>query len=198
MQSVNRTTSLSAQQREFAKAFILNGGNGSAAAALVMPEATKAAQAMQASRWALHGGIQAEIQRLTVTNLSAKLPQLINKLMGIALDERTDPETGAPMVRDADRIKAITALLDRAGISKAPSSVTNVQINNGPLTGQGAQQLIRAIWETKQARTDALALGGAAIEAQATDNAALVTIDATIDDSLNEVQPEDRGEDREP
>lgn len=191
MQSVSKAGVLSAQHREFAKQFILNGGNGSAAAALVMPDATKAAQAMQASRWALHGGIQAEIQRLTVTNLSAKLPQLIDRLLKVAL--APDGE-----VKDADRIKAITALLDRAGVSKAPSSVTNVQINNGPLTGQGAQQLIRAIWETKQARTDALALGGAAIEAQATDNAALVTIDATIDDASQGEGGEDRGEDREP
>jgi|GEM_PF-3645409 len=131
-------------QREFARLYVLNGGVGRHAAleAGYSPlTADRAAQKCLTSRL-----VSAEIQRLSVVNLSAKLPQLIGHLLDIAENPKTDVRV---------RVQAITALMDRAGVTRQAGQAgvaVQVNVNNGT----SASTLIAEIWNDKSARESAL------------------------------------------
>ena len=139
-------------QREFARLYVLNGGIGRHAAidAGYSPHtADRAAQKCLTSRL-----VNAEIQRRSISNLSAKLPMLIGYLLDMAADQKTDARA---------RVQAITALMDRAGATRQTGqAMVAVQVNVG--NGTAAQELIAEIWNDKKARERALVGGELSIE----------------------------------
>lgn len=130
-------------QREFARLYVLNGGIGRHAAleAGYSPlTADRAAQKCLTSRL-----VGAEIQRLSIVNLSAKLPQLISQLLEIAENPKTESRV---------RVHAITALMDRAGVTRQ-SGQANVAVQVNVNNSTSASTLIAEIWNDKSARESA-------------------------------------------
>lgn len=138
-------TRLNQRQRDFAREYVLSGGNALAAAS-----AARYASTSMANKSLLHAGILQEIKRLSVVNIQAELPRLIRNLLDIALDPEVDPKS---------RILATNSLLDRsgAGVQRATAQQPSVavQVNVG---GQEATALIRQVWESKRAREKAQAI----------------------------------------
>ncbi len=130
-------------QRDFARLYVLNGGVGRHAAleAGYSPHTVdRAAQKCLSSRLVL-----AEIKRLSVINIDAKLPDLIRRLFVMLDDDATSPDVKA---------RIIFNLMDRGAMPKAPRGPAvqvNVKVNDG-----GATSLIQEIWDSRAARERAI------------------------------------------
>lgn len=128
------------QQRLFAQAFVMNGGNATDAARV----AGYAHGDTYGPRLLLNGNIRAEIERLSVALISAKLPQLIAAALKL-IEETTD---------DKARITAIFGLLDRAGLK--PKTGPLVQVNNTTNTqinsGAAVATIMQEVWQKRSAR----------------------------------------------
>lgn len=134
---------MSVRQREFARAYVLNGGRIAEAAC----EAGygEADPGKAGRRCLLNAKVLHEIKRLSILHVEAHLPIAIKVLVDIA----SDPEQDA-----ASRVKAATALLDRGGMA-APKG--GVQVNVGvQVDSQGAQTLIGEIWDAKSRRVSGI------------------------------------------
>lgn len=130
---------MSARQREFARHFVLNGGNATKAA--VMAGYSASDPSVAGHRCLLHPAILAEIRRLSIVNVASFLPIAIRVLIELMCD----PETPA-----RDRISAANSLLDRGGMA-APKG--GVQVNVGvQVNGNEVQALIGSIWDAKSAK----------------------------------------------
>lgn len=144
-------------QREFARQFVLSGGNATKAAAL----AGYGAPDKAGTRNLVNTSILHEIKRLAIVHTEALLPIAIRQLVNIMCDPSLDARA---------RVAAATALLDRGGMkpkSDGPSVQVNVQVN-----GQAAQAAIAEVWG---ARTQRMAgIGGGMSDVSQPDASALL------------------------
>lgn len=130
---------MSERRREFARQFVLNGGNGTKAA--VMAGYSEADPSKAARRALLDAKVIAEIKRLSTINIGAWLPMAIGVLIELMADPTTPHDT---------RRKCAVDLLDRAGMA-APKG--GVQVNVGvQVNGNEANALIGSIWDARKAR----------------------------------------------
>ena len=159
---------LSELQREFARHFVLNGGN-STKAAILAGYSDKSAH-VSAHRNLVNVKVLAEIKRLSVSNVQAFLPIAIRTLVEIACDPEADPRA---------RVQAANSLLDRAGMA-APKG--GVQVNVGvQVNGQQVQALIGEVWDARSRRMSGIGGGmsdnSGTLEGQAPDALAAPTGD---------------------
>ena len=143
----------SGQQEAFCIAYVCNGGN-----------AAEAAQAAgyshpdnQGPRQLTKPHVGARIRQLVALDITSQLGQLVTILLDIARDPLTPPR---------ERIMAINSLLDRGGLAVPKSGngpTVAVQVNVAT-DASGAQSAIREVWESREARQRALAMGGQAPE----------------------------------
>lgn len=128
---------LSDQQREFARQYVLTGGNATKAAALAnytWPEKA-------GFRNLVHPSILHEIKRISIVHTEALLPIAIRQLVEIMCNPELDARA---------RVQAATALLDRGGMkpkSDGPAVQVNVQVN-----GATAQAAIADVWKAREQR----------------------------------------------
>lgn len=138
---------LSVPQTIFAQNYVMNGGNGVQAA-----RAAGYASSTMAVKCLSNPSVLAEIKRLSVLNLEAKLPELIARLTAIALDPKTPP---------ALAVDTGMKLLDRAGLK--PKSSPLVEIHQSSqhvhLTSDLAQQVIGEVWQARQRRVSDISGG---------------------------------------
>lgn len=137
--SVTGPASLSVKQREFALAYVLNGGKGTEAALAAGYGETGAHVA--ANRCLVNPKVGAEIQRLSRSLIHTALPTLIRELIELATDKAIAPR---------DRLKALNSLLERGGIATDKAGVqvaVGVQVN-----GSTAQALISEVWTQRSGR----------------------------------------------
>lgn len=127
-------------QAEFARHYVMNGGNGSAAAKL----AGYASDTM-AVKCLTNASVIAEIKRLAVVNFEARLPEIIGRTLEIALN----PETPKAMA-----LEACFKLMDRAGMKPktGPMVQINQQTNNTTAISSDAQSIIADVWKARSAR----------------------------------------------
>jgi hypothetical protein len=135
------------KQRKFARAFVLSGGNASAAA-----RAAGYAGSSGAAKALLNGNVQAEIKRLSVLNLEAALPKMMQRALDIALDPKTAPNMA---------LDAIFKLMDRAGLKPKSGPLVQVNNDNRQQTAQfgsnEAQALIEKVWSARSSRLSDIA-----------------------------------------
>lgn len=131
---------LSVLQREFARQYVLCGGDARRAATLAGYESAKSAGV----RNLVNPPVLAEIKRLSIVHVEALLPIMVRQLFDIATDPAQDAKA---------RVLAANSLLDRGGMK--PKAAPLVQINQqNNLSGASAQELIRSVWEARSARID--------------------------------------------
>lgn len=105
------------------------------------------------------------VKRLMVINMQAHLPAMINRLVEIGLDPKTDPKAA---------VSAISTFMDRAGLKpKADGPSVNVQVN---INGRDAQQAIAEVWSARNQRKG---------EPKAPDISLLSDIPDTMSDNLD-------------
>lgn len=114
------------QQKAFARAYVTNGGNQTAAAAAAGYKST----GPSGCKLMANSSVLAEIKRLSVLNIEAKLPSLIARAVAIAENPKTSPELA---------IKTIFSLMDRAGLK--PKSGPLVQITDNSVHNTDARQV---------------------------------------------------------
>lgn len=128
---------LSPLQREFARQYVLTGGNATKAATLAGYGAPEKA----GFRALVNSTVLHEIKRLTIVHVESWLPIAIRQLVDIMCDPTTDAKA---------RVMAANSLLDRGGLrpkSDGPAVQVNVQIN-----GQQAQAAIAEVWNARNGR----------------------------------------------
>lgn len=128
---------LSELQREFARQYVLTGGNATKAAALAGYGSPEKA----GFRALVNAAVLHEIKRLTIVHVESWLPIAIRQLVDIMCDPTTDAKA---------RVMAANSLLDRGGLrpkSEGPAVQVNVQIN-----GQQAQAAIAEVWNARNGR----------------------------------------------
>lgn len=154
------TSGLTQQQREFARLYVIHGGNATKAAELAGYQGARKA----GWRNLLRPLVLHEIKRLSIVHTEAWLPLAIRQLVEIMCDPTLDPKA---------RVMAANSLLDRGGMrakSDGPAVQVNVQIN-----GQAAQAAIAEVWDTRNKR---LAARPSGISASMPDTAARELADA--------------------
>lgn len=137
--SVSGPSALSIMQREFARAYVVNGGKGTEAA-LAAGYAEGSAH-VASSRNLVNPRVAAEIVRLSRSLIHAALPVAIQCLVELVTNEEVKPEI---------RRKAANDLLERGGMATEKAGVhlnVGVQVNGGQ-----AQRLIAEVWDAKQQR----------------------------------------------
>lgn len=131
---------LTPQQREFCRQFVANGGNANKAA---IDAGYGGGASNMATRNLCKPKLVAEIKRLSIINVGALLPVVIQQLLDIACDVKADPKA---------RVSAAVALLDRGGMHVSRNQPTvAVQVN---VNGAQAQTLIEEIWKQKSDREE--------------------------------------------
>jgi hypothetical protein len=133
------SSGISELQREWARNFVLCGGN-SLKAAILAGYSDKSAR-VSSYKNAANPKVMAYVQSLCVANLKAHLPMAIGELVRLIADPDTDARA---------KVQAIFGLMDRAGLSppKAGPAVA-VQVN---VNGSQAQALISEVWQAQQRR----------------------------------------------
>ena len=139
--SGHRTT---LKHREFARLYVIHGGNASKAA----KEAGYRSPTM-GQKMLLNANVQAEIKRLSVTNLEAALPKIIKKTLEIALSDKLPP---------AQQLKACFEVMDRCGLKPKSGPLVAIQNNNtatatvNNASPQDASELIRSVFNMRKDR----------------------------------------------
>lgn len=181
LSSVARPGELSPMQKAFARAYVMNGGKAQDAAR----EAGYSEGGIDtiALRNVRHRLVIAEIKRLSVVEVGAKLPELIQTLFDMVESDKTPPDVKA---------RIIFNLMDRGGMAKqtGPSVQVNIQNNNSG----GSSALIQEIWASRAAERRALSVidGGMSDGStdRTTDDAATVTVEAqAVDPAADDDRP---------
>ena len=149
----------------------MNGGNAQKAALEAGYSPGGAEQI--ALRNVRHKLVIAEIKRLSVVEVGARLPEIIAKLWAMVEDEKTPPDVKA---------RILFQLMDRGGMAKAPAgpaTQVNVQINAG-----SSSALIQEIWNSRTARERALSVIDGSMSDRSADDGA--TVDAEPDDDAGQ------------
>ena len=164
---------VSPMAKAFCREYVINGGNIARAS-----KASGYASGSGGSKALLNGSIQAEIKRLSLLNLEAALPKLIQRGINIALDDATPANVA---------LDAIFKLMDRAGLK--PKSGPLVQINSttntqNVLASDAAQQLIADVWKHRTNRLSD-------ISASMSDTTQAIEIDERLTASDAETAPDE-------
>ncbi len=173
LSSVARPGELSPLQKAFARCYVLNGGNAQKAA--LEAGYSPGGSEQIALRNVRHKLVIAEIKRLSVVEVGARLPEIIAKLWEMVEADSTPPDVKA---------RILFQLMDRGGMPKAPSgpaTQVNVQINAG-----GSSALIQEIWASRSARERALSVIDGSMPDKSDDDDE--TVDATPDDDRGQVE----------
>jgi hypothetical protein len=143
--SVARPGELSPLQKAFARCYVMNGGNATQAA--LEAGYSPGGSEQIALRNVRHKLVIAEIKRLSVVEVGARLPEIIAKLWAMVEDDKTPAEVKA---------RILFNLMDRGGMAKTkegPTVQVNIQNN-----GNSSSALIQEIWASKTARDRALSV----------------------------------------
>jgi len=130
---------LSVLEREFARAYVLTGGNATKAA--VIAGYSEHGANVAGYRCLTRPRVLGEIKRLSITNAQAYLPIAIRVLLDIATDPNQDARA---------RVQAANSLLDRGGLATKGAGLTvGVQVN---VNGSQVNELKEQIWAARTAR----------------------------------------------
>lgn len=132
-------SSCSSQEREFARAYVLVGGNATKAAAL----AGYACPEVAGSRCLTRPRVLDEVRRISIANASALLPIVMRQWLNILCDEEADTRA---------RVMAGEKIANMAGAMKGsggPAVQVNLQVNGGE-----AQAVISEVWERRLRRLE--------------------------------------------
>lgn len=161
LSSVAAPGQLSPLQAAFARAYVLNGGKAQQAA--LEAGYSPGGSEQIAIRNVRHKLVIAEIKRLSIVEVGARLPEIIQKLWDMVEANTTPPDVKA---------RILFQLMDRGGMPKAPTgpaTQVNVQINAG-----GSSALIQEIWASKTARERALSVIDNGMSDKGVDSAEIV------------------------
>lgn len=136
---------LTEKQRTFAAAYVMLGGNGTAAAEL----AGYVAPDVAAHRTLLNPRVSELVGVLSLADAKARLPIAIGVLVEIA----TDPKQPA-----AERRKCAIDLVKIAGAMPQGAPLVAMQVNQGqPSDAASVSVVIRKVWQGRDARLSSIA-----------------------------------------